>query len=145
MHQLLISGRLVSGGDSSEKMNMYRVQTMTPNTDGGQLEPHYEIAVADCDAQGGYRPILLIEQDYSWTRPIAVKGSARVNFDVFHSHSVLSEEALTSLHETGIYEDPHAKDMIAEVQELLQRAATEAAKKKDQKSSLQDPSHMANK
>ena len=117
--QLDITGHLASrqSGNAAE-VPAYRVTRIDPRTDGGHLKPHYEISAADPSAEGGFKPMALVEQDNGYTH-----GSARVSYDMFKVHDKLDGPEMKELEETGLFVDSRAGDVFKEVQDILGQVA----------------------
>ena len=120
---LMISGRLQKGR-SEATIPMYKVKITQPRTDGGSLQHHLAILVADPEQATGYHPLALVEQSIlnRNTENVQVRGSARVGYDIFDAHSQLTELDMQELREKGLYIDPRSTEMLQEVGDILNKA-----------------------
>lgn len=109
------------------ELPMYRVSKAIPLTDGGALDPHYEVSVADPATEGGYKVLALIEQSILGSKEdTRVTGSGKIYTDLFDQHDQLTPEQMSELKTTGIFIDPQATAMLAEVQDILEQVVNQA-------------------
>lgn len=120
LENLIINGELERSNGLKQKLPMYRIGLLTPNTDSGIGKPMYEISVHDPEVKAQYQPLALIEQTIldRDEGPI-VKPYTYLDRDYFGVHGQLSPSEMAELQTTGIYVNPHGEAMLDEVQSIL--------------------------